>query len=160
MKKMISAVILAAGDSSRMGKPKALLKYEGLTFLESIISKLETSDINDIFVVLGKNAAKVEKTIKISEHIKILYNSKAEQGQLSSIQLAIKNISEGTRGLLLILVDHPLVAQSTYSVLISHTEGATNKIIIPVCDGKKGHPVFFGCNYFDDLLNAPLDKGA
>jgi len=160
MKKKISAVVLAAGNSSRMGKSKALLKYDGLTFLESIIAKLESTDINDIFVVLGKNAFKIEGTIKISEKVKILHNSKTELGQISSIQLAIKNLPEGTQGLLLILVDHPLVAQSTYSLLISHARHTSEKIIIPVCKGQRGHPVYFDRKYFNDLLHAPLDQGA
>jgi molybdenum cofactor cytidylyltransferase len=154
----IAAVILAAGKSSRMGQTKALLKIDGHTFLESILKKLQKAGVNDILIVLGNDAGKIRDKISLPERCILIKNFHPEQGPLSSIHLAIMKLKSDINGFLLILVDHPLVSQTTYELIMN--EADPQKIVIPVYNNKNGHPVYFGRNFFNDLLNAPLNKGA
>lgn len=156
----IAAVILAAGYSSRMDQPKALLQIDGVTFLESIIAKLNKIDIREIIIVLGDDSKKIQSQISMSDDLLIVENHQPEQGQLSSIKLAIRNMTPGINGFLLTLVDHPLVSQATYETIVKHSERDPNKIVIPVYNNKNGHPVYFGRDFSKDLLQAPLDEGA
>ena len=156
--KSCSVIILAAGNSERMGTPKALLKIDGLCFLESIITKVEQAGIKDIVIVLGKDSSYIQKYIEFSEHLKVIQNKKPEEGPLSSIRLALNNIDTDTKGFILVLVDHPLVNGTTYKMLVARAH--PQKIVIPVYNKKNGHPVFFGSNFFNDLRHVPLDEGA
>ena len=156
--KKCAAVILAAGDSTRMGRPKALLQIDGVSFLQSIILKLEKTGITDIIIVLGRDFKQIEARISIRRQHQVIINPYPEQGPLSSIQLALKELKPDTNGFLLILVDHPLVSQTTYQAILAQAD--SGKIIIPVYNRKSGHPVYFGRKFFNDLVHAPLNEGA
>ena len=98
---MLSAVILAAGQSSRMGNSiKALLKVDGVSFLERIINNLMETDVGEIVVVLGAHCNKIIETVKL-ENIKVVRNEDWETGQLSSLRAGIKNLDRRSRGVLL-----------------------------------------------------------
>jgi molybdenum cofactor cytidylyltransferase len=159
-KNQTTAVILAAGDSSRMGQPKSLLAYQGITFLESIIKKVKLSGIEQIFVITGKHDNLIRKKINNTGQWRYLTNPHPEKGQLSSTQIALQNIPGNTDGILQILVDHPQVKLSTYKAIVNRAHIAPDRIIIPSYNGKNGHPVYFGRKYFPDLLSAPMDEGA
>ena len=155
-----TAVILAAGDSSRMGQPKALLAYQGQTFLESIIENVQLAGVKQIFVITGQHDKQIREKIKNSGMWTYIINPYPEKGQLSSTQIALKNVPDNTTGILQILVDHPQVKLSTYTAIINKAVTSPDSIIIPSFNGKNGHPVYFGNKYFSELLSAPIDKGA
>ena len=159
-KTKITAVILAAGDSSRMGQPKALLAYKGQTFLESILQKVQLAGIDKIVVMTGKHDAQIRENIKSSGAWTYIRNPHPEKGQLSSTQIALRKVPDKTTGVIQILVDHPQVKLSTYKAIVYKALTSPNCIIIPSFNGKNGHPVYFGRKYFSELLSAPIDKGA
>jgi len=158
---MIVAVVLSAGESSRMGRPKALLPIDGQTFIERIVAALKQSGIERIFVVLGFNAEEMRREI---EHlpVEILINQAYQQGQLSSLQVALRrlNSEEDCDAILVHLVDHPYLSAAVVNRMIDRYRESKNCIVIPKYRGKRGHPVLFDRTLFSELLSAPLDQGA
>jgi molybdenum cofactor cytidylyltransferase len=157
---MIAAVILAAGNSSRMGKPKALLTINDTTFLNSILSRVRISKYRNIIVVLGQHHELIKKSILSKGAYDVIRNQHPEQGQLSSLQLALHCIKEDMIGALVVLVDHPMVSEKTYQLISKMASKQPDSIIVPTFAGRKGHPVYFSRKFFDALLEAPLDQGA
>ncbi len=156
---MINAIILAAGQSKRMGKPKPLLKFKDQTFLEHIIQELKLSDIDKITVVLGAHAENIQEIVDFSE-TNVVINSNYHKGQLSSLKEALKNLPENTQAVLLVLVDHPFFTKELVNKIIKIFHKTNDPIIVPVCNNKRGHPTLFSKAVFAQLLDAPEDKGA
>ena len=156
---MINAIILAAGQSKRMGKPKPLLRFGDKTFLEQIISVLKLSDVDRITVVLGAEAETIKSSVDLSE-TNIVINKDYLKGQLSSLIAAIEDTPEETEAILLCLVDAPFVSKEVVNKIVSKFRETNNPIIVPVFNGKRGHPTLFSKSLFNELLNAPEDQGA
>ena len=156
---MISAVILAAGESRRMGKPKPLLKFNDKTFLEQIISVLKSSDIDTVTVVLGARAETIRQSIDLSE-TNVVINNNYKKGQLSSLIAALENIPDGTEAILLCLVDHPFITKDLINSIVAEFKQTASPIIVPVYNKQRGHPTLFASSLFNELLNAPEDQGA
>jgi molybdenum cofactor cytidylyltransferase len=158
---MISAVILSAGESSRMGRPKALLPIEGQKFIERIIRVIGQSRVGRTIVVLGHHADELRGQI---EHlpIQMVLNPDYQKGQLSSLQAAIRHIKNDDRcdGMLVHLVDHPFIDVALLDALIQRFYETKKLIVVPRHKGKRGHPVIFSRDLFEELLNAPIDQGA
>lgn len=158
---MIVAVVLAAGESSRMGRPKALLPIDGQTFIERIVAALKQTKVGKIIVILGHNGSELEA--KISHlPVQILINTDYKQGQLSSLQLAVRYLQADTDcdGMLVHLVDHPYLAPALVEEMIGRFYATKKRIVVPKFHGKRGHPVIFSNALFGELLSAPMDEGA
>lgn len=158
---MIVAVVLSAGESSRMGRPKALLPIDGQTFIERIVAALKQTTVGKIIVILGHNARELEA--KISHlPVQILINTDYRQGQLSSLQLAVRDLQADADcdGMLVHLVDHPYLAPALVQEMIRRFYETKKRIIVPKFHGKRGHPVIFSNTLFGELLSAPMAEGA
>jgi molybdenum cofactor cytidylyltransferase len=156
---MLAAVILSGGASSRMGSPKALLPYQGRPFLEHLLKITTRPEIGVRRVVLGADAEPIAKAIHLQAD-EIVINHEWEKGQLSSIQAALSSLPAGTDGVLLCLIDHPLISAALVGELIEQFYKATKSIVLPVYEGRRGHPVIFSASLYEELLHAPLDTGA
>ena len=158
---MIIAVVLSAGESSRMGRPKALLPIQGQKFIERIIRVIGQSRVGRTIVVLGHHADQLRGQI---EHlpVEVVINPDYRCGQLSSLQVAIRHIRDDDRcdGMLVHLVDHPFIDVALVDALIESFFETKKMIVVPSYKGKRGHPVIFSRELFGELLNAPLDQGA
>jgi molybdenum cofactor cytidylyltransferase len=156
---MLAAVILSGGASSRMGSPKALLPYQGRPFLEHLLEITARSEIGARKVVLGADADSIVKAIHLKAN-EIVINPDWEKGQLSSIQAAVRKIPAGTDGMLLFLIDHPLISSALVGELIAQFYKSKKPVVLPVYEGRRGHPVIFAASLYDELLRAPLETGA
>jgi len=162
---MISGIVLAAGSSQRMGTPKALLKIGEKTFLQHIVETLHSARIIDVVIVVGAEAEKIQKTI-IWFDGKVVINNDWQKGQLSSIIAGLnaldltKSEPEEIHGAIICPVDHPLLTQSLLVDLLQGYWLSKKRIIIPIHRGKRGHPIIFDRELFDDIRNAPIDIGA
>ena len=163
---MLAAVILSGGASSRMGSPKALLAYQGRPFLEHLLEVTVHPKIGVRRVVLGAHAEPIAKNIVLAAD-EVVINADWEKGQLSSIQAAIRSLPDfkggaapGTDGLLLCLIDHPLISSDLVNELIEQFYVTRSRIVLPKYEGRRGHPVIFPAALYDELLHAPVDKGA
>jgi molybdenum cofactor cytidylyltransferase len=90
----------------------------------------------------------------------IVINHEWEKGQLSSIQAALRSLPPGTDGMLLCLIDHPLISSALVQDLIEQFYKAAKPIVLPVYEGRRGHPVIFSSSLYDELFRAPLETGA
>ena len=156
---MLAAVILSGGTSSRMGSPKALLPYQGRPFLEHLLEITARPEIGARKVVLGADADSIAKVIPLKAH-EMVINSNWEKGQLSSIQAAVRKLPAGTDGMMVCLIDHPLISSALVGELIAQFYKSKKPIVLPVYEGRRGHPVIFSASLYDELLRAPLETGA
>jgi molybdenum cofactor cytidylyltransferase len=157
---LLAAVILSAGASSRMGRPKALLPYREGTFLEHLIQVTRQPRIGVTRIVLGAGAEVIRTMAKLDPAIVVL-NPEWEQGQLSSVCAGLRSM-EGidVEGIVLCPVDHPLVSARLVSDLVDRFYEENKAIVLPTYKGRRGHPVIFSSALFGELLAAPADKGA
>lgn len=156
---MLAAVILSGGESRRMGSPKALLPYQGRPFLEHLLEVSAHPKIGVRRIVLGAHAGPILKALKIHPEEAVI-NEEWEKGQLSSIHAAIRSLPPGTDGMLLCLVDHPLVSAALVNDLIERFYAKQKPIVLPTYNGKRGHPIIFSSRLYEELLAAPMDVGA
>lgn len=156
---MLAAVILSGGASRRMGSPKALVPYQGRSFLEHLLQITAHEEVGVRRVVLGPDARTIAGTVSLQPD-EIVINQDWEKGQLSSIQAALRSLLGGTDGILLCLIDHPLVSRELVSDLIERFYSSGQPIVVPVFKGRRGHPVIFGAKLYEELLAAPLETGA
>jgi molybdenum cofactor cytidylyltransferase len=146
---MIAGLILAAGESSRMGTPKATLAYRGQTFLESIVKTLRSAGLERIVVVLGHQAEDIQRQVKI-EPAQVVINPDYRSGQTSSLQAGLRAlVADDLEAVLLCLVDHPAVSEATVA-----------RVVASFRQGRRGHPVLLGRQVFEELLGLSGDAGA
>jgi len=157
---MIAGLILAAGESSRMGSDKALLTYRGRTFLETILANLRDADIAEVAVVLGHHAQEIQNSVDL-RGTRVVINRDYQAGQTSSLQTGLAAL-EGTspEAVVLCLVDHPTVSSDVIAKLCDHFQLGKFKVIVPTYQGQKGHPVIIGKALFPELLALGHDQGA
>jgi molybdenum cofactor cytidylyltransferase len=135
---VIAGIILAAGASSRMGSPKALLEYRGETFLDRLIRVLG-SECDPVIVALGYHADK----IRAGAHgrARFVVNPDPARGQLSSLQTALAEVPEDAEGFLFMPVDCPAVEPETVRILVEALKAFEGLLAIPRYEGRRGHPV-------------------
>jgi molybdenum cofactor cytidylyltransferase len=154
---MISALVLAAGKSERMGgTPKALLPLRGKSFLQSILEAISEAPIHDTVVVVGHHRNEIEQTVAASA--RVVYNPDYERGMITSLQAGIRALRPEVSGALLCLVDHPVVDAETIRSLMAHA--APSRIALPTFGGRRGHPVLFGSFVLQEILALPPFQGA
>jgi molybdenum cofactor cytidylyltransferase len=156
---MISAILLAAGESKRMGKPKQLMPWGKSTILAQAIDNLASSGVDEIIVLLGYRAEEIKKTI-VTKPVKIAINPDYRQGMSTAIIAGLKLVSRQSQAVMLALGDQPLVNSQTVKQLIAEFSNHDKGIVIPTYQGKRGHPVIFATKYKPELLELKGDIGA
>jgi CTP:molybdopterin cytidylyltransferase MocA len=165
---MIPAIVLAAGKSSRMGRPKALLPIgsSGDTFLTRILRVLRDGGITRAVVVIGGDAAAVRAALpSADDFLRIVENEDYEQGQLSSLLVGLSAVEQGNddvEGVMVTLVDLPLISEGTVRAVIDAYRNAsgTPPIVRPRRGSRHGHPAIFDRRLFAELRNADPSAGA
>lgn len=155
----LAGIILAAGASSRMGADKALLPYAGTTFLEHLVELL-LPRVAPVIVVLGHHAERIRAVLPAALGAEIVLNPDYRSGQLSSLQAGIRALPGGAEAALIILVDHPAIAPSTLDTLIERFQSSDASLVIPRCEGRRGHPVVFSRAILDEIAALPATATA
>jgi molybdenum cofactor cytidylyltransferase len=156
---MLAAIILSGGSSSRMGSPKALLEYHGQPFLEHLLDVTKNSRIGVRRVVLGAHAEPIRKVVSLNPD-EVVINEDWQKGQLSSIQAALQSLPAATDGALICPVDHPLISRSLVVGLVAQFYETKALVVLPVFEGRRGHPVIFAAALYGELQRASVDLGA
>jgi molybdenum cofactor cytidylyltransferase len=157
---MLAAAILAAGESKRMGQPKALVPFQGSTFVEHLIAATRHARVGITRVVLGAGAEEIRAQLKI-DPAWIVVNGDWPKGQLSSIHAALRSLPAGfSEGILVCPVDHPLISGRLVADLITAFDSSGKMIVLPKFGGRRGHPVIFRAGLYEELLAAPAEVGA
>jgi len=155
---MISAILLAAGESKRMGEPKQLMPFSRGTMVEQTVDNLLNSAVDEVVVVVGHRAEEVIKTI-VTKPVKLAVNPDYQQGMSTSIIAGLKLVDSGARAVMLVLGDQPFVDSQTINSLIDEFHNHDKGIAIPTYQGRKGHPIIFAIKYKEKLLELKGDIG-
>lgn len=150
---MISAIILAAGESTRMREPKPLVRFGKQTFLETILQNFKNAGIEDILIVLGHKADQITKKLNLSPD-DFTVNKNYQFGQFSSVQTGVKNLQPNCTGVFLALVDQPQIGSDIIAKIRKNFEDNPDKIVIPTLKGKRGHPPVLPKWLFHEILTA------
>jgi molybdenum cofactor cytidylyltransferase len=164
---MIGAIILAAGESRRMGFPKALLRFPSdgaeTTFLGHLLDVVNRTRAEPIVVVLGHEAERIRGSLPPASWGRALpvVNESYRQGMLTSILAGIEAVEKsGAEAALVLPVDHPDLSVETVDLLIDRYRETRAPILLPTHRGRRGHPVLFSRAVFDEIRRAPRAVGA
>ena len=162
---MLPGVILAAGDSTRMGSPKALLLTpEGRTFVSAIAHTFAEAGIDDIVVVTGRDHDRIAEALSeapLTPRPRIVRNPNPSRGQLSSLLTAMDAVVRpDTEAIVVTLVDVPMLKADTIRRVVAEWRRTRAAIVRPAIGDKHGHPVVFDRGVFAELQAAPIDAGA
>ena len=153
---MISAIILAAGESRRMGvKNKLLLPISGEVLISNFVKSVCASNVDEVVVVVGHEAEKIEGVL-LGQPVRFVENLRYMEGMTSSIQTGIQAASAESEGLLICLADQPFIETSDFNRLIHEFtdlfDSKSSLIIVPVFKGQSGNPVLFSRQFRDVIL--------
>jgi CTP:molybdopterin cytidylyltransferase MocA len=149
---MISALLLAAGESRRMGDFKQLLRLGDKSFVEHCVDNLLASRIDEVIVVTGHRESEVRHAIG-ERRVIFAYNGQYESGMTSSIKRGMGAISKSSNACVLALVDQPEIDPKVVNRIIETYERARPLIVIPTYEGKHGHPILLDVSLKREILN-------
>ncbi len=155
---MISAIILAAGTSSRMGRPKPLLRLEGRPLLEHALDLVRGSGIEQVIVVLGYEAERMRNEIELADAT-VVVNPNFTAGMSTSIQTGLRALDPRSDAFLVVLVDQPFVSPTTLEALIDSRRRSEAKILLPTYRGVRGNPVLLDSSLSDAIYTIKGDQG-
>ena len=154
----ISAILLAAGKSERMGAFKQLLPLGGKTFVESCVDNLLASSAAEVIVVTGHNESAVRQVLA-GRRVRFAYNPNYQLGMATSIIRGFEAVSGTSAAVMIALVDQPLVATAVIDKLISEYRASNSLILIPRHNGKRGHPILMSTRLKHDVESMDLSEG-
>ena len=155
---MISAILLAAGQSRRMnGENKLTKKINGIPLINHSVKNILSSPIDELIIVLGHQKENVEKLIDSNKKIKIVTNNNYKNGISSSIIKGLNNLSMKSDAFFICLADMPFVNNKVYNKLIESVN--IKEILIPTYKNIRGNPILFSKNMKEKLLNIDGDIG-
>ncbi len=158
MTRRISAIILAAGYSRRMGTLKPTLKLGDTTVLEHAIRLFRDLGIKDVIVVTGHEAGQIIPVVHDCGARAIL-NRQFERGMFSSVQSGVKAVKTASHAFFVLPVDIPLVRPQTIEDLLKAYHIGKGKIVFPVFLGKRGHPPLVDACYRNEILSYSGEGG-
>jgi len=152
----VTGIILAAGESSRMGKPKLFLPFGDKSMIEKVVINASWSLLDKIIVVTGAEEERMKKLLQ-DYHVEIVRNKRHRDGMLSSVQCGLQAISENTDAVMILLGDQPMISHAVIDGLIALSGRAGKGIILATYDGQRGHPLLFGRKYVDEIIGFSPD---
>lgn len=154
----IWAIILAAGESKRMGSPKLVLPFRGKTIIENVIGNISRSKIENMILVLGADSEKIIKAVEGAD-VKLCYNENYSQGMLSSVRCGFSSLPHDFRAALVFQGDQPMIGPEITNALIDAYEKSGKGIIIPTFEKKRGHPLMLDSKYRNDIMKLDGEEG-
>jgi molybdenum cofactor cytidylyltransferase len=156
---VISAILLAAGQSKRMdGENKLTKDIQGVPLIKHSVKNILAASIDELIIVLGYQKEIIEKLIDKSGKIKFIFNKDFESGMASSIKTGLNNLSEKTESFFICLGDMPMVGHGVYNQLIKSKDN--KEIIVPIYKGQQGNPVLFNKSMKEKIMGITGDVGA
>ncbi len=159
MKRQLEGIILAAGESRRMGYPKPLLDIGGRTFIEQIAETM-LAVVPRLVIVIGAHRDRVRAAIPRDARIAIAENPDYSRGQLSSLKVGLGALQPDSAGAIVHLGDHPMVRVETFRAIVDSYNRTGKPIVVARHGGRRGHPVIFDRALFAEILSAPEKEGA
>jgi molybdenum cofactor cytidylyltransferase len=150
------AIILAAGESARMGEPKQLMDFGGKTMLAGVIEAFQTPKVGEIRVVLGYKAKEIADSLK-NYRVKFITNKDFKRGMFTSAQTGLSNLPKNCDIFMIALADQPLLKRETVEKLLEEWRIRRAKILVPMCEGRGGHPLLIAGNYAKEIVEMNPD---
>ena len=154
----ISAIVLAAGMSQRMGSPKQLLRLGETTFLDRTLSNARRANVDEIILVLGFAAEEIQRTIS-THGLVIVINAGYQQGMGTSLSAGLAAVNPQAEGAFIVLADQPFVGPATFDSMIQYHKRNRPQIVIPTFKGFRGNPVLLDRTVFAEVMNLRGDIG-
>ncbi len=152
-------IILAAGDSQRMGIPKGLLDYHGKPFFSYQIESLFKIGFTDIVIVSGKDTALYQENIPELKELTVIVNPRPERGPFSSIQCGLIGLKDKCRsGVFILPLDVPCPSKEVWNQLAAELSSSKANVTIPEFKGKRGHPVLLSDEFKQHLQTCSSDS--
>lgn len=158
IKKSVTAIVLAAGESTRMGRPKQLLPFGGVTMLERVVENILEAGLDEVIVVLGHRAGEIAPRLA-GKPVAIVTNPDYRQGMGTSLRCGLGRASRTAAAYMIVLGDQPLISPEIVSRLLEEFARSPG-IVTPVHKGRRGHPVIFPADYRAELEAVTGDAGA
>ena len=155
---MISAILLAAGESRRMGAFKQLLTFGGKTFVECCADHLLAAPVDELVVVTGHRATDVCRALG-SRPLRVVHNPDYREGMSSSVKCGVAALAPAADAVLVALADQPQIATATITRVIAEYEQHAPLIVIPTHGGRRGHPLLIDLRLRDELLTFDASQG-
>jgi molybdenum cofactor cytidylyltransferase len=156
----ISALLLAAGKGERMGEVKQLLTIGEQHMIEAALDNLQGSRCDEIIVVLGFAADQIRPLVEGKERVKVIINPQFAEGMSTSIHEGLREISPRATGILIALADQPFIPPEVINALIEGFATGAKGIVLPVYEGKRGHPVILDRKRYEkELFDLKGDVG-
>ncbi|MCJ7682603.1 MAG: nucleotidyltransferase family protein [Candidatus Aminicenantes bacterium] len=155
---MIQAIILAAGESKRMGTPKMLLPFGRGSMIEAVITGALASRADGILVVLGAERRKIRSVVE-RFNVDTVFNRRYQKGMLSSVQKGFETLPANTRAALVMLGDQPSIPSQTIDRLIEAFNKSGKGIVLPVVHGRRGHPLLIDLKYRAEIIRLDPEVG-
>lgn len=147
----VPAIVLAAGGSTRMGRPKALVEIGGRTALERVVEACRKGGCSPVFVVVGSDAEAVGAAARAAG-AEVVENGAWARGRSTSVKAALPHLPAGVPGVVVFPVDHPLVEYGVVLDLLDSAGGhSTATVLLPKFQGRRGHPVYFSAEVFPEI---------
>jgi molybdenum cofactor cytidylyltransferase len=154
----VVGVVLAAGESRRMGRLKALLPFGKRTVIEQGLYTLLQANLADVAVVLGHRADEIAAVLEPLP-VQLLYNPNYVQGMTTSVQVALEALTPIPDAYLLALVDQPQISPGLVQQILEAFVRTRKGIVIPTYQGKRGHPILLASRYRHEVLALGPDQG-
>ncbi len=154
----VVGVVLAAGESRRMGRLKALLPFGPHTVIEHVLQPLLQAELAAVAVVLGHHAPDIAAVLQ-GLPVQLLHNPQYQHGMTTSVQVALRDITPVPEAYLLALVDQPHLHLEIIQQLLAAFDHTHKGLVIPTYEGKRGHPIILSATYRQEVLALGLDQG-
>lgn len=155
---MIWAVILAAGESRRMGRPKLLLPFGQETIIQTVIRNVVASSVDRTLVVLGAQRRDIEEKIR-GFAVKKVFNRKYPKGMFSSVLCGLGSLPRSARAAVLVLADQPGIPAGVIDSLVASFRRDKKGLVVPVYRKRRGHPLLLDLKYRREVEMLPPDIG-
>lgn len=155
---MICAIVLAAGQSRRMGLQKLLLPFAGKTVIAHIVGQLLAGAIDKIYVVVGYEANRIAEQIS-SHSVSVVTNRNYESGMLSSVRCGFEALPQQCEAVLVALGDQPGITLELVDNMVRSFTKTDKRILVPLYRGKRGHPVLVSTHYREEIMTSYDDVG-
>lgn len=152
MPPQVSAIVLAAGSSRRMGRSKQLLPLGHSPVIRHCLDSVVASGLQDIVVVLGADHDGTAAAIS-GMPVRTVVNADPGSDMAGSVRLGLREAEPASTGVLICLADHPLVSTATIRKIINAHSGSPEVIVIPVYKGRRGHPTLFPATVIQDIFS-------
>jgi molybdenum cofactor cytidylyltransferase len=156
----ISAIVLAAGESRRMGETKQLLDVGGKPLLQHILDGIRQTKVDEVILVLGHKAERIQKKVS-APGAKVVLNPDYRQGMITSIRQGLEALDPRSDAFFIVLGDQPGIEPKVYNLLIQEfqTRFPRKTIILPTHKGRRGHPALFSTKHRPEALRIEGDRG-